>query len=92
MAAEIATLCKMLFANFAPVGSFHVVLAEVIPQVAALSENRVAVFEATAEVQFDSFCFFVSYSDSLMPLVRYKIQSRYSFKFLGMIFVVVLLG
>ena len=69
MATQIAALREELPADFTLVGPLHRVLAEVVPQVAALAEHGLAPFKPAPEVQFGSLRFAVVDFDSLMPLL-----------------------
>ena len=68
MPAEVSTLGELFLANVALEGPLHVVLAEVIPQVAALAKDRVATLVPASKVQFRSLRRLVGHSDRFMPL------------------------
>lgn len=67
MAAQIATLGEHLLAEVALVRPCHRVLPEVVPQVAALAEDRLAMLILAPEVKFDTLCFLIENLDRLVP-------------------------
>ena len=70
MAAKIATLGEVLSANVTLVGPLHSVLAEVVPQVAALAEHGFAFLELAAEVELGALRLTVVNFYRLVPLLR----------------------
>lgn len=70
MPAEITALSKGLLAERALEGPQAGVLAEVVPQVAALLENASAVRVSALEIELHALGFGVLDPDSLVPLLR----------------------
>ena len=70
MSPEISTLGEGLPTTLALEGSLARVLAEVVPEVAAFLEDRVAPLVHTAEVQLDPLCLLVANLDRLVQVRR----------------------
>ncbi len=70
MPPQISTLSELLVADFALERSHRGMLAKMVPQVAALPENRIAASDLASEVQFGSFCFVIEDFDCFVPLRR----------------------
>lgn len=68
MPPKVATLGELLLANVALEGPLHVVLAEVVPQIAALAEDRVATLVPATKVQLRSLRRLVGHFDRFVPL------------------------
>ena len=74
MAPQVATLSEELPTEGALVGSNSRVLAEMVPQVAALAEDGVAPGVLAAKVELGALGIFVEHADGLVPLVRNAIE------------------
>jgi len=66
--SQVATLSKCLLTYVALEWTHIRVFAEMVPQVAALAEQGIAVGELAAEVELDSFGLLVPHLDNFMPL------------------------
>ena len=75
MTSEITTLSKLLETDFTLIGPLTVVFAEVVPQVTALAEYRVAPLVATPKVQFCALRRLVMHLDCLVPLSWYSLEA-----------------
>jgi hypothetical protein len=74
MAAQISTLSECLLTNLTLEWAHIRMLAEVVPQVAALAKECLAVRKLAAEVELDSLGIFVANLDHLMPIRRDTIK------------------
>jgi len=74
VAAQISTLRKCLFALGAGERPLARVLAEVVPKVAALFENRAAAAMPTPEIQLHAHRFVVAHLDRLVPITRDSLE------------------
>ena len=70
VATQVSALREVLLADIALVGPRGRVLAEVVPQVAALAEDGLAAFELAAEEQLGTLRLLAVDLDRLVPLVR----------------------
>ena len=68
MPAKVAALSECLVALRTVVGPLTCVLAEVIPQIAALLEDLFAARVHTSEILLDALCHFMFHLNGLMPL------------------------
>ena len=68
MAAKISTLSEKLFANFTLIRPLHGVLAEVVSQITALSEDCLTSLVLAAEIELRALGFAVEDFYRLVPL------------------------
>ena len=74
MAAQVPGLREGLLALGAGEGALARVLAEVVPKVAALLENRAAAAMPTPEIQLHAHRFVVAHLDRLVPITRDSLE------------------
>ena len=72
--SQVPTLSKCLLTNVTLEWAHICVFAEMVPQVAALAEQGVAVGEFATEVELDAFGLLVAHLDNLMPLLGYPFK------------------
>ena len=70
MAAQIAALGEHLLAEVTLVRPRHRVLPEVVPQVAALSEDRLTILVLASEVKLDTLGLLIEHFNRLVPVRR----------------------
>jgi len=70
MTPKVTALSERLVAELTVEGSLPSVLAEVVPQIAALLEDTLAVEVLAAEIKFDALAFLIFDLNGLVPLAR----------------------